>query len=244
MEQHDSLRARLLAQVEAGGKKRDNSIVKEVFNRHCNSVDSEGCPCISKVSIVPLREALRELGIAASDEEVFSLFDEFDTDDSNQLDENEFAALVSKPNHVVEWARELPLCNILADLLSCESSAHPLRTFSELSEDHLDIICECYISALKPILKSSQENLRNAFRASDSRGAEISDSKFSVATLSCGDVHDYHRGLQERIGKKVTSAGNLVRLHSLTVSHPCLTRHSKPEFRTWHRNRTLSQVRV
>ena len=206
---HDTLRLEVEERIRVGMQRRDESFLKEMFARKCAQQGTE--PFISRGN---LSEVLQEVGIEVSVKETEVLFDEFDTDSNNGLDETEFIALVSKPTVSDEWARSLPLCELLADSIPREVGVHPLRTLSCLGAETIQVACECFSRALQQILMQRQADLRRAFQASDSNTkADFRDSKFSIVPVSCGNVHDYHRGLQERIGK---SALRRLWLHLLT----------------------------
>ena len=207
---HDTLRLEIEKRIRVGMQRRDESYLKEMFARKC--VKEGGAePFISRGILC---EVLQEVGIEVSVKETEVLFDEFDTDNNNGLDETEFMALISKPTALDEWARSLPLCELLADSIPREVGVHPLRTLSCLEAETIQVACECFSRALQKILIQRQADLRCAFQASDSNTTgDVGDSKFSIVPVSCGNVYDYHRGLQERIGK---SALRRLWLHLLT----------------------------
>ena len=187
----------LIKQLEAGFRRRDKAEVLKVFDSHAETMEADGP---SRVSRDKLHAILMELGVVVDEQEAVQLFDEFDTD-SNGLDLKDFKSILQRPNRLYEWAKALPLCEILADSIPRKSGVDPLRVVSSLSAEERDIVCETVRSGLDRLLKEWSEQLKDAFKVTDHRKDSGIGSKFNVVAVSCGDIDDFHAGVEERIGE-------------------------------------------
>jgi hypothetical protein len=150
-----------------------------------------------------LRAALNDLDLEVTEEEASDLYLEFDTDKADGLDVNEFALLVKRPRRLDEWARSLPLAEVVADSLPRKLGVDPLRVLSNMTSDDLAASLEALQQGLQRMLKQAHAELKEAFKASDARqhlGAGDGGSKFSVIAMSCGTISDFHAGVEARIG--------------------------------------------
>jgi hypothetical protein len=128
------------------------------------------------------------------------LFDEFDTDNSDGLDLDEFQRLLQKSTQLNEWAKTLNLHELLTDAIPRKPGQDPLRVVSTLTaEERLDI-CRAVQKGLERLLKESAESLKAAFDMNDKRDKGDGGSKFNLVPVSCGNVEDFHAGVEGRIG--------------------------------------------
>jgi hypothetical protein len=151
-----------------------------------------------------LREALSELDLEVTDEESANLFDEFDTDKGDGIELHEFESLLRKPRRPEDWARSLPLAELVADSLPRRQGEDPLRVLSEVTEEELIAMCHATYFGLERIMRQAIVELKAGFRANDSRkqlACGNAGSKFNVVPISCGKILDFHAGLDARIGK-------------------------------------------
>ena len=140
-----------------------------------------------------LRAALNDLDIQVTDEEAAALYVEFDTDNAEGLDLDEFALMVKRPRRLDEWARSLPLAEIVADSLPRKLGLDPLRVLSSMTSDDLSASLEALHHGFQRMLKQAHAELQAAFQVNDARqnlGSGDGGSKFSVIAMSCGNHLD------------------------------------------------------
>jgi hypothetical protein len=111
---------------------------------------------------------------------------------------------------VGSWARSLPLADVLLDALprpSIDDPRHPLRAISELSSSDLSVVVRGFAEGLERTLKESVEVLHQAFLAYDANVARASKGRVCAARkfehppeMKCGDIEDFHKTLDGRIG--------------------------------------------
>lgn len=145
------------------------------------------------------------MDIEVDEKEADLLFDEFDTDNSDGLDLSEFQSLVRKSNQLNEWAKTLNLSELLADAIPRFPGRHPLRIISTLTDEEQSCICLAVQNGLKRLLKESSESLKASFDLNDERTNSDGGSKFNIVALSCGNVEDFHKGIEGRIGAQMRS---------------------------------------
>ena len=129
--------------------------------------------------------------------EVESLFNEFDSDNSDGLSQEEFCRMLQKLRPVHEWAKSLPIAEVLVDSLPRKANQQPLKIVSELTDDEISVVCMVFARGVERILQESRTSLMQAFQID--RGAETG-SKFNMVPVSCGNIDDFHQGLEQRIG--------------------------------------------
>ena len=193
---------KLRDQVEAGFRRREYAYISQVFHRHCNLVESS----TDTSEFLPrcnLRAALNDLDLEVTDEEATTLYVEFDTDDTDGLNLDEFALIVKRPRRLDEWARSLPLAEIVSDSLPRKLGVDPLRVLSNMTSDDLSASLEALNLGLQKMLRQAHAALQEAFKANDARqqlGSGDGGSKFNVIAMSCGNISDFHAGVEARIG--------------------------------------------
>jgi hypothetical protein len=182
-------------QVTLGFLRRDPSFVKIVFDRHQDKTSTS-------ISMRKLHFALAELGVNIDVERTAELFQEFDCDASGGLDFEEFQRLLHRSSRLYEWAKGLPLHELLADSIPRRAGRDPLRVVSELTGEEISMACQAFREGLSKMLKEGGAALKQAFAVSDSRSNSDVDSKFNIVALSCGKIADFHAGIEERIGTR------------------------------------------
>jgi hypothetical protein len=200
----------LLHQVDLGFRRRDASHVKKAFDKHCDLHSAS-------ISESRLHYVLTELGLDIDQQRATELFGEFDTDSSEGLSFLELQQLLHKPSRLHEWAKGLPLHELLADAIPRKPGTDPLRVVSRLSAGERAAVCEAVRKGLERMLKESSEVLEKAFWVSDQRKDAIDGSKFNIVPVSCGNVNDFHAGVEGRIGKNIRTVGLL---SAFVYAHP------------------------
>jgi hypothetical protein len=187
--------------VNVGFKRRRGSFVKDIFYRYSETSSIAGHP----KAIIPktrLRRVLNELDILLLDEkDVDELFHEYNFQEVNrhEIDLDEFLLLAERPRVVDEWARSLPLADVLADAIPRMPGLDPLHVVSRLSTDEIAVICQAMLPGIERILAEAVSALKAQFQPSKdiNWGTE---SKFNLIPISCGKIADFHKGVQGRIG--------------------------------------------
>jgi hypothetical protein len=124
-----------------------------------------------------------------------------------------------------------------------------LRVISELTKEEHAAVCLSFQFGLDKILDEATSALKKAFEASDKRKQNDNDSKFNVVAVACGNISDFHAGIECRTGDwdcetrtlpknlqtttDILSAGtpNLKFLTSMEAEH-CFRFHCEQPFTT------------
>jgi hypothetical protein len=194
------LSAKLLEQVRLRVKRRDKKTVQKIFNKYSNMRDGE-----RRLPKDRFHLAVTELGIKLDAMGAEALFHEFDTDKSCDLNLIEFQLLLSqqKSTPLLEWAKSLDIHEFFAMAIPLDGE-DALRAVSRLTVEQIDIICEAMQLALVEIVRSSVQELNNAYTITDTRRGEF-NSKYNIVPLSCGKVDDFFTGMEVRIGASSVS---------------------------------------
>ena len=117
----------------------------------------------------------------------------------DEVDRDFFQMMLKRPSRLGEWAKSLQLHEIVADACPRKAGVDPLRVVSELSKDELITLMDAMRHGFERIIRSSLAKLKEAFLIND-RKKNDGDSKFNVVAISCGDISDFHKGVEARIG--------------------------------------------
>ena len=102
---------------------------------------------------------------------------------------------------IEEWARELPLTQLVADVLRRrDGMSKDLRRLSETCDNHLRESCEVIKDGLFKILREKLDVLKEVYAKLEQTAATC-NSKFQISTMMVGNITDFHKGLASRIGK-------------------------------------------
>jgi hypothetical protein len=106
------------------------------------------------------------------------------------------------PSPVEEWARSLPLAQIVAEALPKNDCLikEQLRYLSKTSQDQLAESCDAITEGVRRSLQEQLAVLKRAYEKLDSQAAAVSNDKFQIVSMSVGDISDFHEGLAARIG--------------------------------------------
>jgi hypothetical protein len=199
------LPATLQRQVRSGFKRRDFQNIKQTFYRFASGVVSESqVHSDSKEAFISkdrFYDSLKELDIDVDIKQAESLFEEFDTDNSEGLNLQEFRTLLKKSNRLHEWAKSIPLTELLVDAIPRKVGEEPLRVVSTLNKDEIVAICKAVQDGLEILLQESSLSLRDAFQVNDTIRRADAESKFNLSVMSCGEVSDFFAGIQGRVGE-------------------------------------------
>ncbi len=197
-DQLSGLPERLLKNMEAGFRRRRESFVKEIFEKHMRA-ETGG------ISKEDLSSALRDLNIRVSSSEEKELFYTYDLNNDGCIDLGDFRLIVARVGKVEQWATGLPLAQLLADCMPSEDEGDPIRGISRLLPAHIKAITECYSRGLAELLTEEADKLKQAHEEMDRKSHAESQgpasSKFGVPReMSCGNISDFLSGLTGRIG--------------------------------------------
>ena len=174
--------------------------MKRIFESTCARREVEGkVHCyISKDS---LQEVLRRFDITVDAKEAEDLFREFDSNRDDGLDLDELERILRGPSRLEEWIKSLSLSQAVADAFPRKAGIDPLRAASELSAQEMSALFKTLQVAVERVLRAALAELRASFRVTDSRASADGGSKFNIITLSCGQITDFHAGIDARIGE-------------------------------------------
>ena len=111
----------------------------------------------------------------------------------------EFKALLSQQHPIEQWADTLPFCRMLADAIPVNSEMDPLRAVSNLSREDISNIIDGLSESLKSILENHVLLLSKGLEAAEN-ATHVGGSKFQIVPMNCGRLHDFHNGLEGRLG--------------------------------------------
>ena len=189
-------------QVEAGFRRRDPEHIRKVFDAH-----AEGRPFLdTKNLLFALKEFDSAANVTAEDvNNAEFLFKSLDRNHDGIIDYDEFVRAVQTPFPVEEWARRLPLAQLLVDALPRREGCDRLRAVGRLSAEEIAAVTAGFAHGLRRILEEHVAQLKRSFASLD-EAAEKEDNpqacKFraDVPKLRCGRIDDYHKGVLARIG--------------------------------------------
>jgi len=177
-----------------------------------------------------LKAALEEVGFKVLDSDVEAIFDGMDVDGDTALDFSEFKIAVTRPSKVLKdverWTCSMPFQQLvaagfvqLADhghkapvLRKKDQSAEnthnqkdPLRVISKCSDEEFNVVCDAVLEGCRKLLVKHHSELKIAYEALDKKklgqSSEEDQSKFSLNTMSCGDISAFYEGLGGRVGE-------------------------------------------
>ncbi len=140
----------------------------------------------------------------------------------DSVNPDEFRRAVAQQWSADVWAQSLPLAPMLADALPQCSGCSRLRAVCSLTEEEIQAIADGYREGLHRVLTEHVEHLRVAFKAMLGLDATLNGParKFELSAMSCGDIKDFHAGLQKRIGEAKGSqcprSGEITRLAEMS----------------------------
>jgi hypothetical protein len=196
--------------IEVGLQRRDVKIIERLFKVHGALDRATSVLYIDKDGLL---QAMKELDVhkQVTVEDVRRrdlLFRTFDRNKDGLMDMNEFTQAIQAPTPLEEWARSLPLAQLLADALPRRAEHESLRTAGQLTHEEIDAVADGFAYGLRRLLKEQVGQLCDSFASMDSSsapesGAAAASSKyqFDVPKLRCGSIADFHVGLASRIGR-------------------------------------------
>jgi hypothetical protein len=144
-------------------------VLRELFNEHAVG------------NSIPQNKIKTALHAAGAD---VAIAEELLRCDLSDVDYHDFKRAALSPSPVEMWAGSIPLASILADALPKSSSQDQLRRISELSAEEIACIAEGFGAALKQVLASKVELLRQAYLKIDGQPeGKTRASKFQVLSL-------------------------------------------------------------
>jgi hypothetical protein len=195
----------LISAVHQHLDRQGDHFLKQVFDKF--SAINEGF-----VNTEGLYDALIELGMPAGRNKVEELMVTMDLDESGGLNFEEFKLAVKQPpTQLEQWASMLPLSGILARSLPISSGQgdQPLRDFSRLHEDEINLAVEVFSKGLKRLLMQAKATSRQMFDSMDEKASEAAKdtassvsaaSKYKTFKMSTGKVEAYYEGISGRVG--------------------------------------------
>jgi hypothetical protein len=187
--------------VSVGFWRRQDDIIEKIFHKYSTLTDGRECLLEENLSA-----ALAEIKVPF-DGDVKKLLREIDAGKNGYLSLDEFKSISKNPTVSERWALSLPLYRLLSDALPPQEKQDDImRTISALTDQEISLVCEGMLDGLKRMVREAVQILNKAYRSMDSRKAvECGSTKFVVNSMSCGDINDFHAGLEGRIGKLESS---------------------------------------
>ena len=208
-----ALKGRMSREIEYCLKRQDDKALSDAFNMHKHHMSKgfkEGTEGILKEN---LKAALEEFFFEVRSDMVENIFSTRDVNDDGYLDFQEFKMAVQEPSAIEEWtSSSFSLSGLAAAALAPIIDMHPefkdkepLRAISLCSDDHLRTARGAVMEGLLKVMTSRVLDLKTSFEAMDNKAVrmkeDVEQSKFSVGTMSCGDIPSFFEGLGERVGK-------------------------------------------
>ena len=195
--QRHPLLAHVQRKVKLFFERHDDDQIKRSFERHKDAATG----LILRQSFEP---ALRAFGVVLTRAEADTLFLTLDLDNNCGLDLEEYKRALGVPTGLEQWARTLPLAELLAASMPVgDNTEDALRDVGCFGAAELDVATAGFSEGLQRILVEQRESLKRSFEELDRKAMARnagSSAKFATFKLSYGTTEDFHKGLQERIG--------------------------------------------
>jgi hypothetical protein len=193
--------------VEYFLKRQDESYLKKHFDRH----KEESEPGKFFIPKRKMRAALDDIGLCVEKDDVEALFQILDIDGDGILDWSEFKIAASRPSKLLKelerWTASMPFHQLIAVALL------PIVEAASDKKETLRLICNCEDLSLlydtmtdgcKQLFVKFLNQLKDSYAALDKKklniGSEDDGSKFSINTMSCGEISAFYDGLGSRVG--------------------------------------------
>ena len=197
-------------QIQRGFSRRSEKEIKRVFDKYADGDPQE--PESLHVPKNKMMTALQEFDISYQDKseqdvaQISELFDQLDLDRNGKLDYSEFRSAVQSNKTVLEdWAKSLPLDQLLADSIPRSVGHDPLEIVRRLTDHDIELVAEGFAGGLKQMLREFMVHLNEALDKVSERNACSFEQKFvaDVPRMLCGNIDDFHKGLVARIGNSL-----------------------------------------
>ena len=179
-----------------------------------------------------LKAALEEVGFKVHDSDIEAIFDGMDADGDAALDLAEFKIAVTRPSQVLKdverWTCSMPFQQLVAagfvqladhgskaallrkkdkTVEDGQNQKDPLRSVSKCSDEEFHVVCDAVLEGCRQLLIKHHSELKIAYEALDKqklgKGSEEDQSKFSLNTMSCGEISAFYEGLGGRVGELI-----------------------------------------
>jgi len=136
-------------------------------------------------------------------DDVFKLLD---ANGDGMVSFDEATKFLEWPDPVQRWAASLPLAELLADAMPVVNREDALEEISRLDDTLISAICEGLQLGLQRLIIENVKLLREGLEAqrSKAQGQEQdagASTKFRVIKMNAGSVEDFHKGLEDRVGR-------------------------------------------
>ncbi len=217
----------LQEQVDHGLKCRREQRIKAVFENYCEV----GHESISRSN---LGAALAKLNfVVESQRRLYQIFEEMDMNRDETLDFTEFRRILNKKSAIQEWAATLQLDMILADAIPDDGGSFGLRTIpattilnykveqriSVLSNEELDVICAVVSNGLRKLLSDKVAEYKACFSENAITPQDLSNSNSGKyqAVMNCGSIDNFHKGLEDRVGKHIMFRASQTKIDQIFI---------------------------
>ena len=194
------LMVRVQSQIDRRTLNRDEKFLRNVFDRLSES---------GRLPHARVPSALQEVDAQSAADELAVRFRRLRIKDNVGLTFEEFKQIATKESKLEEWARELPLAELVADGLSAfvhDNQPEPLRPLSKMSIEDITIVAEGLVKGLQGMLAQRIQRLQASLKAMDDKAAAKAATdvaaKFATSVMSAGGIDDYHSGIEGRTGTR------------------------------------------
>ena len=194
----------LRSQIVETRRKREDSAIESVYRKYVTNS--------SGIDQTQFYEALLEIrSDIAHSSEAKELFDNMDMNDDGLLDLHEFRRAVSSRSSFEQFISQLiPFAELVSAALPPSKDKSQLNVFLNLTEQEVAQIAGAVSFEIERIMSQKIFHLKKSYAAVQSRQSSnnsgSSAPKFSVDTISAGDITHYHKGLSGRVGQFINFA--------------------------------------
>ena len=197
---------KLQSQIQEGFKRRNDEHVRAVFDSHKHG---------TRITASSLGAALKDLGIYVLEEDIDELLKSSDMNDDGGLDFDEFSLLVGRSSPGLDFARALPLAELVWDGLprmdrraahskgaGGEPGEAQLRHLCGISPEELEASIQAITEGLRTMLQENLAALKKSYDLLDRNAAagSAAAAKFEMIPMNVGTIEDFHEGIAARVG--------------------------------------------
>jgi ankyrin repeat protein len=184
--------------IANGFSRRDPAFLRKVFDKHS---DSSGHLAVAKIPKA-LADAFAPV-IPQTESDAIDLVSRYDVNASGGMDFAEFERAAATPDELQIWFQDKHqpmLADAFREIVG--RGEDQLRRLVDLTDSDVRSVSAAACAALRIHAVALHQELRHSLSLATEMQAQIEaeSSKFSVYTMSCGGIGDFHVGLTGRVG--------------------------------------------
>ena len=222
--------------------RRDQAFINQVFDRYATTTGVDLKRLIPKEN---LANALSEIdGWLRPTNEIETIFYEMDLNSDGGLDLEEFVRASQSLTELEQWLKQIPFYRLMNDAITAlpRITDRSSRTAAFLTTNEIENICSGAVDGLCKMLRTHCERLRSALESMDKRMETSFQEKFQIFDWKCGNIDDFHEGLEKRIGGNfICFSWSYLNKHDIFSGHPHIkfleameAEHCKQEGCNWY----------